>query len=165
MEKKVSISLAFYNKLIQDMETFGFKNQNGEYKQNHFFTTVIVNTYKYRNQNKNLLIEQIKNVLLDKDNKLVNNEIINLIKEQENSPYFNQNITDLAILLTSKTYENEVNNETNKKNIFIRSTFKNEDELEEIINSSSNLAASTIFKNILQEYIAYPMYIREKILF
>ena len=165
MEKKVSISLAFYNKLIQDMETFGFKNQNGEYKQNNFFTTVIVNTYKYRNQNKNLLIEQIKNVLLDKDNKLVNNEIINLIKEKENSPYFNQNITDLAILLTNKTYENEVNNETNKKNIFIRSTFKNEDELEEIINSSSNLAASTIFKNILQEYIAYPMYIREKILF
>ena len=45
MEKKVSISLAFYNKLIQDMETFGFKNQNGEYKQNHFFTTVIVNVF------------------------------------------------------------------------------------------------------------------------
>lgn len=165
MEKKVSISLAFYNKLINDMETFGFKNQNGEYKQNHFFTTVIVNTYKYRNQNKNLLIEQMKNVLLDKENKLENNEIIELIKQKQYDPYFNQNITDLAILLTNKTYNFENTTDSNKKNIFIRSTFKNEDDLEEIVNSSSNLAASYVFKNILQEYISYPMYIREKILF
>lgn len=165
MEKKVSITQAFYNKLITDMETFSYKKENGEYKQNDFFTTVIINTYKYRSINEQSIATTIKNILLDKDNKLANNEIINSIKENKDNPYFNNNVTDLVTLLSNKEFNVEIPSQHNCKNIFIRSTLKNDALLQEVINSSIDLPSASIFRNLLYEYMSYPMYVREKILF
>ena len=36
----------FYKKLINDMDSWDFKNDKQDFKQNEFFTTVILNTHK-----------------------------------------------------------------------------------------------------------------------
>ena len=164
MEKKVIISESFYFKLINDIETFGFKDKSNEYKLNEFYNTVIINTYRYRKENNNLIINKIKDVLLDKDHTLVNNQIIKSINELDHNFLFNQSVNDLALNISNKLYANNENN-TVKKKIFIRGTKHTNSLLEEIINSSFDTPASTIFRDLLQEYMSYPMYIRERILF
>ena len=106
MEKKVIISESFYNKLINDIETFGFKNSNNEYKLNEFYNTVIINTYRYRSENQNQMINKIKDILLNNDNSLINNVIVDNIKDLKNDPYFNQSIIDLAINISNNIYNN-----------------------------------------------------------
>ena len=164
MEKKVIISESFYNKLINDIETFGFKNSNNEYKLNEFYNTVIINTHRYRNENQNQIINKIKDILLNNDNSLINNVIVDNIKDLKNDPYFNQSVIDLAINISNNMYNNETI-ENNKKNIFVRGTKHTDDLLEEIANSALDTPVATVFRNILYEYMSYPMYIRERILF
>ena len=94
-DTKVSVTLDFYNKLIDDMENFGFKNLEESISESEFFRKVILKTYEYQNKIKK--IERIKSILTE--SKITDNIILDEIKKHKNDKNFSKQLTDIAILL------------------------------------------------------------------
>lgn len=160
-DTKVSVTLDFYNKLIDDMENFGFKNVEESSSEANFFREVIIKTHEY--QNKINKIERIKSILTD--TKISNNEILDTIKAHKDDANFNKCLTDIAILLSKTLYSEDRIPEQEKKDIHIKSTKSTYYDLEDILKEKKQLTNADIFKSILYDYMNYPLYIREMILF
>ena len=161
IDTKVLVTSDFYKKLIDDMENFGFKTLEGSNSQASFFREVIIKTYDY--QNKINKIEKIKSILTDsiKSKNIILNEI-NKHKYDEN---FNKCLTDIAILLSKTLFSEDRIPEQEKKEIHIKSTKSTYYNLLDILNDKKQLKDTEIFKGILYDYMNYPLYTREKILF
>ncbi len=160
-DTKVSVTLDFYNKLIDDMENFGFKNVEESSSEANFFREVIIKTHEY--QNKINKIERIKSILTD--TKISNNEILDTIKAHKDDANFNKCLTDIAILLSKTLYSEDRIPEQEKKDIHIKSTKSTYYDLEDILKEKKQLTNADIFKSILYDYMNYPLYTREMILF
>ena len=160
-DTKVSVTLDFYNKLIDDMENFGYRSLEDSCSESSFFRDVIIKTYEY--QNKINKIEKIKSILTD--NRISNNIILDEINKRKNEENFNKCLTDIAILLSKTLYSEDRIPEQEKKDIHIKSTKATYYELADILNEKKTLHDSDIFKAILYDYMNYPLYTREMILF
>jgi len=160
-DTKVSVTLDFYNKLIDDMENFGFRNLEESSSEANFFREVIIKTYEYQNKIKK--IERIKSILTD--TKISNNKILNDINNHKNDENFNKYLTDIAILLSKTLYSEDRIPEQEKRDIHIKSTKKTYYDLEDILKEKKQLTNADIFKSILYDYMNYPLYTREMILF
>lgn len=160
-DTKVSVTLDFYKKLIDDMENFGFKTTEGSSSESSFFREVIIKTHEYQNKIKK--IERIKSILTN--SKVSNNEILDEINKHKDEPNFNKCLTDLAILLSKTLYSDDRIPEQEKKDIHIKSTKSTYYELEDILKEKKQLTNADIFKGLLYDYMNYPLYTREMILF
>lgn len=154
MKTKLTLNKSLYDKLTEDRELFEYKSEND------FFRTILINTYYYDNQiNK---IESIKKKLIDSTNYYKNNDIIQSIIQHMSDEDFNKQLTELAILLSSK--ENIASTLVNeKKCVYIRDNKKQ--ELEKIYKETSTMKAAPLYTELLSTYISYPLYIREKIIY
>ena len=74
-------------------------------------------------------------------------------------------MTDIAILLSKTLYSEDRIPEQEKKDIHIKSTKATYHELEDILKEKKQLTNSDIFKGLLYDYMNYPLYTREMILF
>lgn len=160
-DTKVSVTLDFYNKLIDDMENFGFKNLEESISESEFFRKVILKTYEYQNKIKK--IERIKSILTE--SKITDNIILDEIKKHKNDKNFSKQLTDIAILLSKTLYSEDRIPEQEKKDIHIKSTKATYRDLEDILKEKKQLTNSDIFKGLLYDYMNYPLYTREMILF
>lgn len=161
IDTKVLVTSDFYKKLIDDMENFGFKTLEDSNSQASFFRDVIIKTYEY--QNKINKIEKIKSILAD--NKNSKNIILNEINKHKNDENFNKCLTDIAILLSKTLFSEDRIPEQEKREIHIKSTKSTYYDLLDILNDKKQLKDAEIFKGILYDYMNYPLYTREKILF
>lgn len=160
-DTKVSVTIDFYNKLIDDMENFGYRSLEESSSESSFFRDVILKTYEY--QNKINKIEKIKSILTD--SRISNNIILDEINKRKTEENFNKCLTDIAILLSKTLYSEDRIPEQEKKDIHIKSTKNTYYDLEDILKEKKTLHDSDIFKAILYDYMNYPLYTREMILF
>ena len=160
-DTKVSVTLDFYNRLLDDMENFGYKNTEESSSESSFFREVIIKTHEY--QNKINKIERIKAILTD--SKISNNEILDEINKYKSNENFNKCLTDIAILLSKTLYSEDRIPEQEKKDIHIKSTRSTYYNLEDILKEKKQLTNADIFKGLLYDYMNYPLYTREMILF
>jgi len=158
---KVTITLDFYTRLIDDMKNFGYRTLDTDGSETNFFREVILKTHQY--QNKINKIERIKNIF--SENKISNNEILDAINSFKGSPNYNKCLTDIAVLLSKTLYSEDRIPEQEKKEIHIKSTKNSVYELEDILNEKNQLSNSDVFKGLLYDYMNYPLYTREMILF
>lgn len=153
---KLTISKDLYLKLIDDKFNYSFKSQND------YFTTVIINTYKYQNKIKK--IETIKKVLLNSSNKLSQNGLSQKLIESQNDLYFDKQLTEIAVLLSSALNNTTSLASDEKKIVYVRDTAKTNGMLETIYEEALSLRAATLFETLLIDYINYPLYVREQII-
>ena len=153
---KLTISKDLYLKLIDDKLNYSFKSQND------YFTTVIINTYKYQNKIKK--IKTIKKVLLNSSNKLSQNGLSQKLIESQNDLDFDKQLTEIAVLISSALNNTTSLASDEKKIIYVRDTAKTNGMLETIYEEALSLRAATLFETLLIDYINYPLYIREQII-
>ena len=160
--KKITLSKEFYSKFINDMVRF---NLNEYMSNNEFYNLAIINTYRYSKEIKS--IETIKRQLEDKDNVLASNSIISSIKKNKSSgnPLYQKELTEVALLINSMLNTRSTYNEKDKFTFTIRETSKTEGKLSSIVLETVNIASSDIFKGLIYDYMSYPSYMREMILF
>lgn len=158
-EKKIVINKAVYQKLEDDMKSFNlYDNRN----KNFFYSTLIINTYRYQDNFKK--INAYKDILSGNNTSLKNNKLIKALNKDKGKDY-DKCLTDIAIELARINPIDISLKSDDTIAIHIRETNKTYGELEQIINESANLSAADIFRFLILDYLSYPLYIREQIIF
>ena len=154
---KITISTNLYNRLISDKNDSDFKSEND------FFSTIILNTYDYQSKTKR--IQTIKNALYNPISALNDNAIIKAIHSVENDTTFEKQFNEVARTINSALYNSKKFNDDSNRTIYIRDTKKTKGMLNGIaMNELYAMHSSTFFRNILEDYINYPLYIRQRII-
>ncbi len=163
LDVKLSIKNETYERLISDKELFFHIDDNSkEKKNNDFFTTVIINTHEYKNRVK--LINDITEILLDKNNSLISNDISRYIKDNRNKKII-RDAKEIATLITSSIYSIDYTISDSTKTIHIKENENIRHRIDNIINETQSLYRAQLLKNLFNEYLSYPLYIREEIVF
>lgn len=161
LDVKVILTNDMHAKLVDDMIAFGYKKNNQKASYTNFFRDVIIKTHQYQKYTNK--IDKIKKVLLDKS--ITNNTLLDDIRSHKDDILFNQQITDLVILLSNATANEDRQSTKSSKVVHIKENKYTLHKLRNIINESNQLNNSEVCKSLLSDYLSYPLYTREKILF
>lgn len=145
---KIRVSNNTYYSLMEDMIDFEFFKPNGELNKNSFYNLVIsrfYNNYIYQQ-------EYIQDVLNEGFSNVNKNKLVNIAGNIVDKINFEKN-SDLDIYYHDKNIYIQVTSET-------RELYRHIEE-----NSLKNKSLSEFIRNLLNEYISKPYYIREKYIF
>lgn len=164
LDVKLSIKCEVYDRLINDKELFFNLSENSKTKKNNdFLTTVIINTHEYKNRVK--MIGDITDILLDKNNVLVSNNISNHIRNMKDEKKAICDAKEIATLITSSIYSIDYTVSNDTKIIHIKENESIRYKIDNIIAETQSLYRAQLLKNLFNEYLSYPLYIREEIIF
>ena len=140
MKIKVNLTEASYNKLIEDIRLFKISKSDKTINKNKFINLLFKNYNLIYEKNIDKTIQTINSLV---DNIEMSKEIAlklqNDIIDSKNN-YFNKSLTFLL----------------NEENSYI---------FEEIENNLIYISASAYFRNMIMEYLSYPQYKREEIIY
>jgi len=153
MEKKVLLTQAEKEKLIDDMYLFNYLKDTGSTSYNDYYSTIIINTDEYI-KDRYSYDETIK-ILKD-----------NIPQEKLSDFDYNRKIVNINYEIKGKSVQSG-NNLFNDSPIFIQwneYTDKGK-KLSKIIDEGPDALAAKLFRNIIQTYLSLPQYIREQIVY
>ena len=154
---KITATESLFARLLNDKELFQLNMS-----QNDFLTQVVIKTYDYQDSLSEL--KDVCDILSGKTNKLADNPIIEAIKNlNDGKTSFKRSLNDIGIEILK--LRDNIPSEVGKKDIFLREKSKTEGALTQIVNETDSRSAADTFRSLLYKYMAYPSYIRERILF
>ena len=127
---KITATESLFARLLNDKELFQLNMS-----QNDFLTQVVIKTYDYQDSLSEL--KDVCDILSGKTNKLVDNPIIEAIKNlNDGKTSFKRSLNDIGIEILK--LRDNIPAEVGKKDIFLRETSKTEGALTQIVNETDS---------------------------
>lgn len=162
LDVKISIKEETKRRLDDDMELFYLYDRDGKtISQNEFLTTIIVNTYKFRNRVK--LYDKVRSILCNDSRQFKYNSICERVNE--NRPNMTQELNEIASSIVSNFYSIDQTSSEDNVTIHVKESYRNKGQIGNIVRETSSISHTQALKTLINEYLSYPPYIREEIFF